>query len=188
MSDSQKIRELVFVFTEGDESSCAVAREELRAMGKSALQSLEMLIFSHEGNAYTEIFKTLISIGDDILAEEGNAGFGKSFLKTINSGAQKTRQYAAAEVHSRSVAALNRWGLKVPPVLDQKVLTCHVCGRKSTELRVGICSLHSCDIAVCREHTHIIETRFGLFDGSGGAWFCTSEHRKHANHNFSDWQ
>lgn len=188
MSDVQKIEDLVFVFAEGDESRCAVAREELRAMGKSALKPLEMLSFRHEGTAFTEIFKTLISIGDDIFAEEGNVGFSKTFLKTINSGAKKTRQYAAEEVYSLSVAALTRWGIKVPPVLDQKVLTCHVCGRKSTELRVGICSLNSCDIEVCNEHTHIIETRFGLFDGSGGAWFCTSEHRKHANHNFLDWQ
>jgi hypothetical protein len=188
MSNVQKIEELIFVFTEGDESRCALAREEFRAMGKSALQPLETLRFRYEGNAHTEIFKTLIFIGDDIFAEEGNAGFSKTFLKTINSGAKKTRQYAAEEVYSLSVAALTRWEIEVPPVLDQKVSTCHVCGRKSSELRVAICSLHSCYVAVCNEHAHIIETRFGLFNGSGGAWFCTSEHRKHANHNFLDWQ
>ena len=183
----QQIEELVSVFAEGDESQCSAAREELSAMGKSALRPLEMLHFRQEGNAFTEVFKTLIAIGDDIFVEEGKDGLSKSFLKMINSGAKKTRQYAAEEVHTLSVAALTRWGLEVPPVLEQKVLTCHVCARKSTELRVGVCALHKCQIAVCKEHAQVIETRFGLFDGSGGAWFCTKEHHKHANHNHMDW-
>jgi len=183
----RKIEELVSVFAEGDADQCAAAREELRAMGKSVLQPLEVLRFQQEGNAFTEVYKTLISVGDDIFITEGKDGFSKSFVKAINSGAQKMRPYAAEEVYTLSVAALQRWGLEVPPVLEQKVLTCHVCGRKSTELRVGICALHTCDTAVCRDHTHIIETRFGLFDGSGGAWFCTEEHYKHANHNHIAW-
>jgi hypothetical protein len=187
MSDRQKIEKLVSEFADGNETQCANAREELRSMGKSALQPLEMLRFRQDGNAYTEIFKTLIAIGDDIFVEEGKDGFGKTFLKTINSGANKSRQYAAEEVYTLSVAALPRWGFEVPPVLEQKVLTCHVCNRKSTELRVGVCALHTCDVAVCQEHAQIIETRFGLFDGSGGAWFCTEEHHKHANHNHIDW-
>jgi hypothetical protein len=187
MSDMQKVEKLVSVFTDGNEAQCATAREELRVMEKSALQPLEMLRFRQEGNAYTEVFKTLIIIGDDIFSEEGKAGLSKSFLKTINSGANKSRQYAAEEVHTLSAAALTRWGFEIPSVLDQKIFSCHVCDRKSTELRVGICSLHTCDIAVCKEHAQIIETRFGLFDGSGGAWFCTEEHHKHAIHNHTDW-
>jgi hypothetical protein len=185
--DMQKFEELVLVFSSGDEVQCAAAREDLRAMGVSALQPLGMLRFRQEGNAFTEIFKTLIAIGDDVFAEKGIEGFPEKFLKTINSGAKKSRQYAADEVYSLSMEALMRWGLEVPPVLEQKVHTCHICGRKSTELRVAVCGLHTCNVAVCIEHAHIIETRFGLFDGSGGAWFCTKEHHKHANHNHTDW-
>jgi hypothetical protein len=85
------------------------------------------------------------------------------------------------------VEALTRWGLGVPPVLDQKVLTCHVCGRKSTELRLDKCTLYSCEMEVCKDHAHIIPTRFGQFDGSGGAWFCTKDHYDHANMNPNDW-
>lgn len=187
MPDMQKIEILVSELDNGDESLCAAAREELQAMGKAALQPLEMLRFRQEGNVYTEIFKTLIAIGDDIFTSEGIDGFSKSFLKTLNSGANKSRQYAAEDVHTISVAALTRWGLEIPPVLDQEVLTCHACNRKSTELRVGKCALHTCNVAVCQEHAQIIETRFGLFDGSGGAWFCTKGHHKHANHNHLDW-
>jgi len=183
----QQIEDLVSVFTEGNASQRAAASEALRAMGKSALQSLEMLRYRQEGHAFTEVFKILIAIGDDIFVAEGKDGFSTSFLKTIKSGAQKTRQYAAEEVHTISVAALTRWGFEVPPVLVQKVLICHVCDRKSTELRVGVCALHTCEVAVCKEHAQIIETRFGLFDGSGGAWFCTKEHHQHANHNHLDW-
>lgn len=182
-----QIEKVVSGFAEGDEAQCAAAREILRALGKSALQPLEMLRFRQDGKALTEVYKTLIAIGDDIFAEEGTDGFSESFLKTINSGAKKTRPDAAEEVHRLSAAALKRWGLDVPSVLDQKILSCHVCGRKSNELRVGVCALHTCEIAVCQEHAQIIETRFGLFDGSGGAWFCTPEHYKHANHNHTDW-
>jgi hypothetical protein len=188
MSGIKKIEALVAIFSEGDEVQCARVREELRAMGKSALRPLEMLRFRQEGNAYTEVFKTLIAIGDDVFAEEGKEGFHNEFIKTINSGAKKTRQYAEEEVHTLSVDALTRWGFEIPTILVQKVLTCHVCGRKSTELRMGVCALHTCNLAICKLHAHIIETQFGQFDGSGGAWFCTPEHRKHANHNPIDWQ
>ena len=183
----QQIEKLVSVFSIEGEIQCATAREELRVLGKSVLEPLEKLRFRQEGNAYTEVFKTLISIGDDIFLDEGKDGFSKSFLKAINSGANKSRQYAAEEVHTLSVAALTRWGFDLPSVLDQKILTCHVCNRKSTELRVGLCALHLCDVAICKEHSQIIETRFGLFNGSGGAWFCSEEHYKQANHNHTDW-
>lgn len=185
--DMQKIEELVLVFSSGDETQCFEAREALRIMGKPILQPLEMLRFRQEGNAYTEIYKALVAIGDDIFAVEGIEGLSKKFIKAISSGANKSRQYAAEEVHILSVDALMRWGLEVPPVLDQKVSTCHICGRKSTELRMGICALHTCEVAVCKEHAHVIETRFGLFDGSGGAWFCTVEHHKQANENHLGW-
>ena len=55
-------------------------------------------------------------------------------------------------------------------------------------MRVNLCAIHTCDIAVRKEHTHIITTRFGQFDGSGGAWFCTQEHYDRANKNYIEWQ
>lgn len=182
-----KVTELVGQFATSDEAQRAVAREEIRAMGRAALEPLNMLKFKQEGETYTEVVKTFAVIGDDLFAAEGKEGLDKEILKAMQSGAKKTRQYAAEEVHTLSVDALTRWGLEVPPVLDQKVHTCHVCSRKSTDLRVGVCALHSCDTPVCREHAHLISTRFGEFNGSGGAWFCTKEHHSHANKNHVDW-
>ena len=187
MSDVQKIMELVGLFTEGNESQCAAAREEIRAMGRAGLSPLYNVKFQLECEAYTEVIKTFAAIGDDLFAAEGKEGLDKEIVKTMNSGAKKTRQYAAEEVHTLSVDALTRWGLEVPPVVEQKVLTCHVCGRKNTELRVKKCGLHSCDVTVCKYDAHIIPTRFGEFNGSGGAWFCTNEHYDHANKNHVDW-
>jgi hypothetical protein len=185
--DTGKIEALVLVFSDGDAKQCAESRSRLRAIGKAALAHLEMLRFRQEGNAYTEIFRTLIDIGDDVFEKEGAEGLSEQFIKTIKSGAKKTRPYAADEVQTLCIDALLRWGFDVPPVLEQTVYTCHVCGRNSTDLRVRVCSLHTCDAAVCKDHAHVIETRFGLFDGSGGAWFCAEAHHTHANHNHIDW-
>ena len=187
MSDVAKVMELVGQFSTGDEEQRAAAREDIRAMGRVALRPLGMVKYQQEGNAYTEVYKTFSAIGDDLFAAEGKEGLTKEIVKTMQSGAKKTRQYAAVEVYTLSVDALTRWGLEVPPVLEQKVYSCHICGQKSTELRIGVCALHSCDTAVCRDHAHVISTRFGQFDGSGGAWFCTIGHFNHANKNHTDW-
>jgi len=187
MSDMAEVTELVGQFATSDEAQRTAAREEIRAMGRAALQPLNMLKFRQEGVAYTEVFKTFAAIGDDLFAAEGKEGLDKVILDTMTSGAKKTRQYAAEEVYTLSVDTLTRWGLEVPPVLEQKVLACHKCGRKSTELRVQVCALHSCDTTVCKDHAHIISTRFGQFDGSGGAWFCTKKHYNHADKNYIDW-
>jgi len=185
--DWQKVENLVNIFSEGDMDKRAGARKELRLMGKNALPFLEMLRFGQEGKAFTEVYQVMIDIGDDIFAREGIEGLSEDFIKAIQFGAKKIRQHAPEEVHTLSAAALARWGLEVPPVLEQKVLTCHVCGRKSTELRVGLCFLHTCNNAVCKQHAFVIETRFGLLNGTGGAWFCSQEHQHYANHNFSVW-
>lgn len=187
MSDMEKVMELVGQFATSDEAQRAAAREEIRAMGRAALKTLNMVRFRQEGEAHIEVFRTIAAIGNDIFLAEGKEGLDKDILKSMEFGAKKTRQYAAEEVYLLSVNALTRWGLEVPPVLVQKVTTCHVCGRKSTELRIAACALHSCDIAVCKEHAHLISTRFGEFDGSGGAWFCTKEHHERANKNHVEW-
>ena len=187
MSDATKVMELVGQFATSDEGQRSEAKEEIRTMGRAALKPLNMVKFKQEGEAYTEVFKTFAAIGDDLFASEGKEGLDKVIVDTMESGAKKTRQYAAEEVHTLSVDALTRWGFEVPPVLEQKVYTCHVCGQKSTDLRVSVCALHSCDTAVCKDNAHIISTRFGQFDGSGGAWFCTKEHHNHANKNHVDW-
>jgi len=187
MSDVSKVAELVGQFATRDKAQRAAARENIRAMGRAALQPLMMVKFQQQGEAYTEVFKTFAAIGDDLFAAEGKEGLDKVIVDTMESGAKKTRQYAAEEVHALSVDALTRWGLEVPPVLEQKVHICHICGRESTEARVKVCALHACGSAVCKDHAHIISTRFGQFDGSGGAWFCTKEHFNHANRKHTDW-
>jgi hypothetical protein len=172
MTDQKRIMELVEILG-SDATQRENATNELRC--------------SQEGETYTEIYRIFAAMGDDIFTAEGAAGIGQEILKAMKSGAKKSRQWATEEVHTLSVDALTRWGVEVPPVTEQAVHICHVCGIKITEERVMVCGLHSCDNDVCREHSHIIETRFGQFDGSGGAWFCTDEHYQHANHNHVDW-
>jgi hypothetical protein len=171
----------------GDTAQRESASKELYEMGPAVIKPLYMMHFSQEGEAHTEIHRILASIGDDLFAAGGPEEIEQEILKAMKSGAKKSRQWAAEEVYTLSVDALNRWGVAVPAVTDQAIHVCHVCGKNITEERVMVCGLHSCDNAVCREHSHIIETRFGKFDGSGGAWFCTNEHYNHANHHHIDW-
>lgn len=187
MSDMEIVTALIAKFSSNDAFERRQAHEILRAMGRSALGSLSKLRFRQEGDAYTEVFKAAAAIGDDLYTAEGPAGLDKEILDMMVSGARKIRPYASEEVYTCSVEALMRWGQAVPLVLVQPVYACHMCGRKSTDLRVDVCALHTCAIPVCRDHAHIIPTRFGEFDGSGGAWFCTAEHLAHANKHFIDW-
>ena len=163
------------------------ASSELIGIGPDLIKPLYRLHFSQEGDAHTQIYRIFAAIGDEVNVAEGVDGIQKEIIKAMKSGAKKSRQWAAEEVYTISVSALTRWGLEVPPVSDQQVHSCHVCGNKITEERIMVCGLHKCDNAVCREHSHVIETRFGQFDGSGGAWFCSKDHHEHAVRNHTDW-
>lgn len=163
------------------------ASKELQAMGRAVVKALYLTHFGQEGEVYTEIYRIFAAIGDELFAAEGIAGIEQEIIKAMKSGAKKARQWATEDVHTLSVDALIRWGMEIPAVTNQTVHSCHECGKNSTEERVMVCGIHSCDNAVCREHSHIVETRFGQFDGSGGVWFCTKEHHQRANHNYLDW-
>lgn len=188
MQALERIMQLVSDLNKGDEVEYSAARDELQAMGRAAVKPLYMLHFSQESKAYIEIHHIFSAIGDDLFAAGGTKAIEPDIIKAMNSGAKKSRLWADEEVHTLAVAALTRWGLEVPPVANQTIHSCHICGKSITEERIKVCALHGCDQSVCRKHSHIIETRFGEFDGSGGAWFCTAEHYKRANHNYIEWQ
>lgn len=187
MVDVEKIIELVVQLGIGDSEQRTTLREEIRSLGPLALPTLNLVKHRLEGEAYIDVIKTIIVISDDLFAVEGKEGLDTETLKTIGSNAKKIKQHAGEEVYTLSVDALTRWGFEVPPVMVQKIRTCHVCGVKSTEQRVEKCGLHSCDKEVCKKDAHIISTRFGQFDGTGGIWFCTQGHHHHANYNHLDW-
>lgn len=186
MVDQKRIIELVNKFGD-DVANNEASREELRSMGRDIVKILYTGHFQTDGQTYIEIYKTLAAIGNDLFAANGAENIENDILKAMQSGAKKSRLWADDEVFYLSIESLTRWGVTIPSVTDQEVHTCHVCGKKLTEERIHVCGLHRCNNAVCREHAHIIETRFGAFDGSGGAWFCTAEHLSHANQNHIDW-
>ena len=84
--------------------------------------------FQTNGQTFTEIYKTLAAIGDDLFANGGAENIERDILRAMQSGAKKSRLWAADEVFTLSCEALTRWGVEIPPIIDQKVHVCHVCG------------------------------------------------------------
>ncbi len=185
MTDPDEVLDLVEKLNDVQQRESA--KNKLISLGRSAVKPIYMAHFSQEGEAYLELYKIFIEIGDGLFVINGSMGIEKEIQLAMESGAKKNRQWAPKDIYTLSVDALNRWGLDIPPVNDQPVISCHVCGLKITEQRVKVCGLHSCNNAVCHQHRFLIKTRFGNFDGSGGVWFCTKGHYDHAQHNHIDW-
>lgn len=183
MSDLEKIMGIITMLGAEDESLRAEAQAEIRAMGDGAIPYLNRARGQPKRYPYVEVFRMLTAIGDDLFEKGGQAEISKSIIDTMKFGASSTMKSTPEEVKEIAIQALAKWELEVPEPTKAKVFHCHVCNRSSTELRVMKCFLWDCDNAICGEHAHIIETRFGKFTGTGGAWFCTAEHKEFANKN-----
>ena len=157
------------------------ASKEILAMcaaEPSLISALYIAHFKREGEAYNEIYRIFAALGDKMFASDGIEGVADRIIKVMHSGAQKSRQWIPDKIHTLSIDALKRWGLEVPPVIDQPILVCHVCGINITEQRVKRCFLLSCQNAVCRKHAKIMKNPTGTEN-----WFCTAAHYNEANHN-----
>ena len=178
MSD-EKLLELIDQLENGDERE--IVSKEILAMcaaEPALISTLYLAHFNKEGEAYNEIYRIFLVLGDEMFESDGTEGIEQEIIKAMSMGASKARQWIPEEIHSLSIGALMRWGLEIPPVKVQPILVCHICGAKITEQRVKRCFLLSCENAVCREHAKIMENPSGF-----GNWFCTQAHYNEANHN-----
>lgn len=183
MSEFEEVMENIGLLSSEDPAVRELAETKIRAMGEAAIPYLNRAKGQKERYSYHHVFQMLVQIGDDMFAVGGNTNINQSIIETMEYGAKRVLKSLPEEIQEFSIAALTRWGLDVPEPYVPKVLRCHICGRPSTEIMVKGCFLLSCEKAVCEEHTFIMETRFGKFTGTGGAWFCTKAHYEYANRN-----
>ncbi len=144
------------------------------------IKELYFAQFNAEGVAHNEIYRMMAAIGDELLPLGIDDKDFQLILKTMNSGAKKSRLWISDEAHNLAKVCLSRWGQKIPAITKQQVLFCHVCGKKITEERIKKCFLIDCDNSVCQVHASVLKNPSGTEN-----WFCSQKHYNLAQHDHS---